>query len=183
MKKWIACVLIVALSCSLFGCLAKMTAVENFLVAAGKMDPAAMRAELMPDEKTGSLYRKLQDADLTEEALTVLRDLYALVQYTMGETSAESNGEKTVTVTMRVPDMERIRSLVLAETLVSGNSAAKILGDMLAEGKIAQNMMKEYAVSVKMTESDGAWKIPYGDKENAEFAKALSLAEMMDLVN
>jgi hypothetical protein len=44
-------------------------------------------------------------------------------------------------------------------------------------------MMKEYTVSVKMTESDGVWKIPYGDKENVDFVKALALAEMIDFMN
>ena len=182
MKKWIACILIVAVCCSLFGCLAGTTAVESFLLATGKMDLSTMRAALVPDETTGSLYRKLQNTGLTDDAMTVLRDLYGLVRYTMGEVSAESKGEKTVTVTMQAPEMERIRSLISAELLVSGDSPEKILGDMLAEGTISRNMMKEYTVSVKMTESDGVWKIPYGDKANADFAKALALAEMIDFM-
>lgn len=182
MKKWIACILIVTVCCSLFGCLAGMTAVESFLVATGKMDLTAMRAELVPDETTGSLYRKLQNTALTDGTITVLRDLYALVHYTIGEVSAESNGEKTVSVALRVPDMERIRSLVSAELLVSGDSAEKILGNMIAAGTISQNMMKEYTISVKMTKSDSVWKIPYGDKANADLAKALALAEMIDFM-
>ena len=101
----------------------------------------------------------------------------------MGEISSDTVGEKTVSVTVRAPDMEKIRSLITAELLVSGKSSEKALGDMLAEGKISRNMMKEYNVSVKMEESDGEWKIPYGDKANAEFVKALALAEMMDLMN
>ena len=182
MKKWIACILIVALSCSLFGCISKMTAVENFLLATVKMDLPAMQAEMVPDESAGSVYMKLQNADLSDESLTALRGLYSLVQYTIGETSSEG-AEKYVSVTVKAPDMERIRSLAAAQILVSGNSADELIGDMLEDGSISGNMMKEYSVSVKMTETDGEWKIPYGDKANAEFAKILSLAEMIDFLN
>ena len=183
MKKWIACILVVVLSFSLFGCVSKMTAVENFLLATVKMDPDAMQAEMVPDESAGSVYMKLQNADLSDEALTALRGLYALVQYKVGEISSEGTGEKYVSVTVKVPDMERIRSLAAAQILVSGNSADEVIGEMLEDGSISQNMMKEYSVSVKMTETDGEWKIPYGDKANAEFAKILSLAEMIDFLN
>ena len=183
MKKWIACILVIALSLSLFGCLAKMTAVESFLLAMKKMDLVAMRAELVPDEKMGSLYTKLQETDLDEETLNVLIRFYSLAQYTVGEASSVGVGEQKVTVTLKVPDVERILSLVKAQTLVSGDSAASILEDMLEDGSISKSMMKDYSLSVKMTETDGAWKIPYGDKENADFVKALSLTEMLDFIN
>ncbi len=181
MKKTVAFLLIVAISCLMFGCLEKMTPVENFLLATGKMDFSAMRGELIPDEATGSLYRKLEQADPDEEALQVLRDLYSLVQYQIGESSSDGK-KKTVSLTLKVPDMERIRSLATAQTLVSGDSAAAVVGEMLADGSVAKNMMKEYSLSVTMTETDGAFKIPYGDKENADFAKALSIAEMIDFL-
>lgn len=183
MKKWIACMLVLAVCCSLFGCLAKTTAVERFLAATVKMDLSAMRAELIPDETTGSFYRKLQNASLRDEAVSALRDLYALVQYTIGETTTQNGGKQTVAVTLKAPDMERIRSLIDAQMMVSGDSPEKILGDMLEDGQISGNMMKEYTVSVTMTESDGDWKIPWGDKENADFAKALSLGEMIDFMD
>ena len=160
-----------------------MTAVENFLSATVKMDLSAMQAEMIPDESAGSVYMKLKNADLSDEALTALRGLYSLVQYKIGETSSADTGEKYVSVTLKAPDMERIRSLAEAQTLVSGYSADEVIVGMLEDGSIAGNMMKEYAVSVKMTETDGAWKIPYGDKANAELAKILSLAEMIDFVN
>lgn len=183
MKKWIACILVIAFSCSLFGCLAKMTAVESFLLATGKMDFAAMRAELVPDEKAGSMYTKLQKVNLDEETLGVLTEFYSLMQYTIGESSSEAAGEQTVAITLKVPDVERILSLAKAQILVSGDSAASILEDMLSDGSISKSMMKDYSLSVKMTETDGGWKIPYGDKENADFVKALSLAEMLDFIN
>jgi hypothetical protein len=183
MKKTIAFVLILALCAAFSGCMAKMTPTESFLLATRKMDLAAMRAELTADEKAGSLYTKLQNADLDEETLTALRDLYSLVQYTMGEVSSVGKGEQTVSLTLRVPDMERIRSLVTSQVLVLGASPESILEGMLADGSVSKNMMKEYSVSVRMTEVDGEWKIPYGDRENADFVKALSVAEMIDFLN
>ena len=95
----------------------------------------------------------------------------------------ENAGEQTVEITLKVPDFERILSLAKAQILVSGDSAASILEDMLSDGSISKSMMKDYSLSVKMTETDGDWKIPYGDKENADFVKALSLAEMLDFIN
>ena len=181
MKKTIALVLIVALCCPMFGCSGKMTPVENFLLATKKMDFAAMKAEVLPDETLGSFYLKLQRASsLSEDSLRVLRDLYSLVQYTMGEISSEEGGEKTVSVTLKIPDMERIRTLSEAQILVSGDSAEDVVEDMLANGSVSKSMMKEYTFAVKITEADGGWKIPFGDKANAAFAEALALAEMID---
>ena len=181
MKKIMALLLIAGICCSLFGCVGKMTPVENFLLAVKKMDLAAMKTELTPDETTGSFYLKLQSLRASDaESLRVIRDLYALVQYTMGETAAAQNGAKTVSVTLKVPDMERIRSLAEAQNLVSGDSTEKIVGDMIANGSVTKSMMKEYSFAVKITETDGVWRIPYGDKENAAFAEALALADMID---
>lgn len=182
MKKTIALILIVAIGCSLTGCFQQMTPVENFLLAIKKMDLAAMRAEMVPDETAGSAYRKLGNADLNEESLQALGELYSLVQYKMGEVSSDGD-VKTVSVTLKVPDMERIRSLAMTQILVSGDTAATVIGGMLADGSVSQNMMKEYTLSVKMTETDGVFKIPYGDKENAAFAKALAIAEMIDFLS
>ena len=181
MKKIIAFVLIIAIGCSMAGCLGEMTAVENFLLATVKMDVAAMRAELVPDETTGSFYRKLKNADPGEESMRVLRDLYSLVQYTMGEVSSEG-GVKTVSVTLKVPDMEWIRSSAKAQILATSDSADVVIGKMIADGSISKNRIKEYQLSVKMTETDGKWKIPYGDKENEDFVKALAIAEMIDFL-
>ena len=79
--------------------------------------------------------------------------------------------------------MQRIRSLAEAQVLVSGDSAADVVGEMVADGSVGKNMMKEYSLSVKMTETDGMLKIPCGDTENADFVKALALAEMIDFIN
>ena len=184
MKKWIACILIVAMSCSLFGCLAKMTPVENFLLATMKMDFTSMQNEIVPDEKMGSFYLKLQNWKQTdEEAVRVLKELYSVVKYTMGETVSVSETEQRVSLTLRVPDMEKIRSLANAQVLVSGDSAYAVVGNMIASGSISDSMIKEYALSVKITKTESGWKIPYGDKENADFVKALALAEMIDFMN
>lgn len=184
MKKWIACLLIVAMSCSLFGCLAKMTPVENFLLATMKMDFMAMQNEIAPDEKTGSFYLKLQNLKQPDEdAVRVLKELYSFVKYTMGETVSVSANEQTVSLTLKVPDMEKIRTMANAQVLVSGNAAHEIVGNMIASGLISDSVIKEYSVSVKITKTDSGWKIPYGDKENADFVKALALAEMIGFMN
>ena len=184
MKKWIACLLIVAMSCSLFGCFAKMTPVENFLLATAKMDFTSMQNEIVPDEKMGSFYLKLQNLKQPdEEAVRVLKELYSFVKYTMGETVSVSETEQKVSVTLKVPDMEKIRSLANAQILVSGDSAYAVVGNMIEKGSISDSMIKEYSFSVKVTKTENGWKIPYGDKENADFVQALALAEMIDFMN
>lgn len=184
MKKWIACILVVVMSCSLFGCLAKMTPVENFLLATVKMDFTSMQNEIVPDEKVGSFYLKLQNLkQMDEEALHVLRALYSLAEYKMGETVSVSESEQKVAVTLKVPDMERIRSLAKAQMLVSGNSAGETLNRMISDGTVSESIIKEYSLSVKITKTESGWKIPYGDKENVDFVKALALAEMIDFMN
>jgi hypothetical protein len=183
MKKMIAFILTAAICCSLFGCLAKMTAVEDFLLAIKKMDTEAMCAEMVADETSGSLYRTLKNAKPEADALSVLTELYGLMQYTIGTVSDGEGGAKTVSLTLKLPDMQRIRSLAEAQVLVSGDSAADGVGEMIADGSVGKNMMKEYSVSVKMTEADGVLKIPCGDKENADLVKALALAEMIDFIN
>ena len=182
MKKTIAFVLIVAISCSLFGCMAKMTPVENFLLATKKMDIASMRAEIVPDETVGSLARKLENADIDEESLQALKAIYALVQYTVGEISTEGNVKK-VAVTLKAPDMERIRALTSTQILVSGDTASAVIGEMVEDGSVSKSMMKEYSVSVKMIQTDGVWLIPCGDKENADFVNALAIAEMIEFLS
>lgn len=183
MKKMIALILTVAIGCLLFGCLPKMTATENFLLAIRKMDMNAMCAEMVVDESSGSLYRKLKHTELKADAASVLTELYGLMQYTIGTVSDGENGSKTVALTLKLPDMQRIRSLAEAQVLVSGDSASSVVGDMIADGSVSKNMMKEYSLSVKMTQTDGTWKISCGDKENADFVKALSLGEMIDFIN
>ena len=184
MKKWIACILIVAMSCSLFGCLAKMTPVENFLLATVKMDFASMQNEIVPDEKMGSFYLKLRNLKQTdEEAVRVLKELYSFVKYTIGETVSVGENEQKVSLTLKVPDMEKIRSLANAQILVSGDSAYVVVSNMIANGSISDSLVKEYSFSVKITKTENGWKIPYGDKENADFVKALALAEMIDFMN
>lgn len=182
MKKMIAFVLVVAISCSLFGCIAKMTPVENFLLATKEMDIASMRAELVPDETVGSLYRKLEQANPNEESLQTLRALYALVQYTIGEVSDEGDA-KTVSVTLKAPDMERIRVLTSTQILVSGDTASAVIEEMIADGSVSKSMMKEYSLSVKMIQTDGVWAIPCGDKENADFVSALAIADMIEFLS
>ena len=183
MKKLVAFILVICLACALFGCAATMTPVENFLVATEKMDFSAMKAELVPDERVGSFYLKLKNMNpLTEGSVEALKSLYGYMEYTMGETSPAENGAKTVSVKIKIPDVERILTLAKAQLLVSGESAESIIMAMIDDGSV-KNTLKEATFTVKMTETDGVWKIPYGDKENADFVKALSLAEMIDFMD
>ncbi len=179
MKKIVAFFFAVCMIVSFAGCSGKMTSAEKFLLAVKKMDFSAMKNELVPDEKLGSLYLKL-DAVPQEDTLLTLRNLYALVHYTVGEVSEAQRGVQTVSITLKVPDMERICNLARVDVMASANSAEKIIGDMIADGSITQSMMLENTFSVKMTEENGVWEIPYGDKENEAFAQALAIEDMID---
>ena len=178
MKRILALFLAVCTLVLFSGCAGKMTSAENFLLAVKKMDMTAMKNELVPDEKLGSLYLKLDSAP-QEESLSALRELYALMHYTMGEISENGNGVKTARVTLKTPDVERICSLVKVQAMVNADSAEKIVTDMIADGSVAGTMMLEKTVTVKMTEENGVWKIPYGDKENEAFADALAIGDMI----
>ena len=183
MKKMLALVLVLCMCSALFGCASAMTPAEKFLMAVRKADFSAMKAELVSDEKVGSFYLKLQNMSaLNEEATAALVDLYSLMEYTIEETSSEKDGVKTAAVKIKIPDMARILSLAEAQMFVSAASPAAIIGEMISNGSV-QKTMKELSFTVKMTQTDGAWKIPYGDKENAELVKALALAELIDFMD
>jgi hypothetical protein len=79
--------------------------------------------------------------------------------------------------------MEKIRTLANAQILVSGHDAHTVVGNMIESGLISDGAIKEYSFSVKITKTESGWKIPYGDKENVDFVKALALAEMIDFMN
>ena len=141
-----------------------------------------MKNELVPDESIGSLYRKLQNtSDIGEDSLRVLRDLYSMITYTVGESSESENGIKTVQITMKIPDMERIRSHVQTKILVSADSAETIVGNMIADGSIAKGWMSEHTFSVELKETDGVFKIDYDSKANAQWKEALAIEKMIDL--
>ena len=179
MKKIIVFLLTLSILFTLVGCSGNMTSAERFLLAVKKMDFSAMKNELLPDQKVGSLYLKLDSAP-AEDSLLTLRNLYALVKYTVGEISEESNGVQTVEITLKVPDMERICSLAKVHAMGSGESAETIVGNMIADGSVTQGMMLEKTVSVKMVAEDGICKIPYANTENKAFAEALAIEAMID---
>ena len=180
MKKIIALVLAVWMVFSLTGCSENMTSAERFLLAVKQMDFTAMKNELIPETKLGSLYVKLDSGlSLEEESMRALCDLYALVRYSVGEITEESGKEKTVEITLKLPDMQRIRDQVKAKVMVSAETAEKIVGDMLADGTIEKTLIQESTFSVKMIRTDdGEWKIPY--EENKNFAEALAIENMID---
>ena len=179
MKKIIAFMLAVCVLFSLTGCSGSMTSAERFLLAVKKMDFAAMKNELIPDEAFGSFYLKL-DADLEEDSVLVLRNLYALAQYSIGEISEENANEKTVEITLKTPDVKRICDQVRAKVMASADSAEQIVGEMIADGSVGKTMMTEGTFTVKMKKTDGQWKIPFEDEANQAFAEALAIDDMMD---
>ena len=177
MKKIIALLLAVWMLFSLTGCSESMTSAERFLLAVKKMDFEAMKTELVPDQKLGSLYLKL-DSNVDEAALSALRNLYALAQYTIGEISEESSAEKTVEITLKVPDMERIREQARAKAMASSDTAETVVGDMIADGSVSKTMIVECKISVKMVKTEDGWKIPYA--ENKDLAQALAIENMIE---
>ena len=179
MKKIIAFMLAVCVLFSLTGCSGTMTSAERFLVAVKKMDFAAMKNELVPDETFDSLYLKL-DTKLEEDTVLALRNLYNLVQYSIGEISEEQADEKTVEITLKVPDMKRICDQTKAKVMATANTAENIVGNMIADGSIAKTMMTENTFTVKLKKTDGEWKIPFEDAENKAFAEALVIDDMMN---
>lgn len=179
MKKIIAFALAVCVLFSLTGCSESMTSAERFLLAVKKMDFAAMKTELVADETFGSFYLKL-DTKPEEDSLLTLRNLYALVQYSIGEISEETADEKTVEITLKALDVKRICDQVRAKVMASAKTAEQIVGEMIADGSVAKTMMTESTFSVKMKKMDGEWKIPFEDAENKAFAEALAIDDMMD---
>ena len=181
MKKIVSLLLLAALAVTLFGCSEMMTSAENFLIAVKKMDFEAMKKELYPDDRAGSLHLQLDNyADsLTSEDMETLKALYSLTQYTMGEESAAEKGVKTVSVTLKYPDVARIKSLADTKIMVSAESASKTVSDMIADGSIAKSYMTEKTISVKMVEKDGVWLLPYTESDNAALVSALLLSEML----
>jgi hypothetical protein len=179
MKKIIAFMLAVCVLFSLTGCSGSMTSAERFLLAVKKMDFAAMKNELVPDETFGSFYLKL-DTKPEEDSVLALRNLYALIQYSIGEISEENADEKTVEVTLKTLDAKRICDQTRAKVMASAKSAEQIVGEMISDGSVAKTMMTEGTFTVKMKKTDGEWKIPFEDAENKAFAEALAIDDMID---
>lgn len=180
MKRLLSVCLILCFVVSFSACGAKMTPVEEALIAVKSMDAEAFSVCMTSDSEMAlSRIVGMVKADITEEERATLQSLYGLIRYTMGEESEEMGGVKTVKVTVKLPDMARVRTLAEKKILVSAETANAVVSEMLASGEIEGNYMLEAVWEVKMTEEDGKWLIPYTDKANDAFVSGLYLSEML----
>jgi hypothetical protein len=155
-----------------------MSPVENALIAVKNMDVEAFCSCMTSDSAT--MLSRITSAvgGLGDEERDTLKSLYGLIRYTMGEESAEKDGTKTVSVTVKIPDMARIRTLAEKKILVSAEPANAVISEMLTSGEIEGYYMLDMTLEIALKEEDGKWLIPYTTKANADFVDALYLAEM-----
>lgn len=180
MKRLLSVCLVLCFVVSFSACGAKMTPVEEALIAVKALDAEAFSACMTSDSETAlSRIVSTVKTDISEEERATLQSLYGLIRYTMGEESEAMNGAKTVKVTVKLPDMARVRTLAEKKILVSAETANAVVSEMLTSGEIEQNYMLETVWEIKMTEEDGKWLIPYTDHANDAFASGLYLLEML----
>lgn len=156
-----------------------MSPVENALIAVKSMDINAFASCMTADSET-SLSRIVAsfDSDLSEEEKETMKKLYGLIRYTMGEETSVSEDTKTITVSVKIPDMARVRTLAEKKILVSAETANDVLSAMLENGEIASYYMLDVTWQIVMKKKDGKWRISYADKANEPFVSALYLTEM-----
>ncbi len=129
------------------------------------------------DAQTVSRLTEL-DARLSAQERSALSRLYGMIHYTVGET-AEGIESMTVQLELTIPDLSRIHAIADKTLLVTAQTAEAVILEMLESGDIEKNYMKKCSVAVWMTKEDGAWKLMYGAKENADLRGALYLSEML----
>ena len=179
MKKIVSFVLLAAVIFVFVGCSGGMSPVEEALLAVRKVDIAALEKLLTPETRAVTDSMREYDKMLDTERQDVLLSLYALLEYTMGEESALDNGVKTVSVTVRAPDMARIRALAEKRVLASGEAVYEAVDAMLRDGSVAKSYMVERTLAVRLEQRDGAWRIPYSEAANGAPLEMLSLSEML----
>ena len=178
LKRLLSLCLVLCLTVSLFACADGMSPVENALIAVKSMDMKTFSSCMTSDSEM--MLSRIADAlaSETDEERETMKSLYGLIRYTMGEESAEKNGEKTIAVTVKIPDMARIRTLAEKKILVSAETANAVISEMLTSGEIEGYYMLDMTWQITVREEDGKWLIPYNDKVNADFVNALYLVEM-----
>lgn len=179
LKRLISFCLILCLSLGFSACSQDMSPVENALIAVKNMDVNAF-ASCMTSDSEASLSRIVTsfETGLAEEEKETMKNLYSLIRYTMGEEVALSEDTKTITVSVKIPDMARVRTLTEKKILVSAETANEVVSDMLESGEIAGYYMLDATWQIMMKKEDGKWKLSYADKANETFVSALYLAEM-----
>ena len=179
MKRLIAFSLILCLALVFSACSNEMSPVENALIAVKGMDVNAF-ASYMTSDSEAALSRIVTsfETGLTAEEKETMKDLYSLIRYTMGEEVSLSEDTKTVTVSVKIPDMARVRTLTEKKILVSAETANDVISGMLESGEIAGYYMLDATWQIVMKKEDGNWRISYADKANESFVSALHLTEM-----
>ena len=179
LKRLIAFSLILCLALFFSACSNEMSPVENALIAVKGMDVNAFASYMMSDSEA-ALSRIVTsfETGLTAEEKETMKDLYSLIRYTMGEEVSLSEDTKTVTVSVKIPDMARVRTLTEKKILVSAETANDVISGMLESGEIAGYYMLDATWQITMKKEDGKWKISYADKANEPFVSTLYLAEM-----
>ena len=178
MKKIVSLILLLSMLVILTCCSGGATPVEDFLLAAGKMDIVKMEA-LMTSDSAAMAARIKEYADsLDSESRTVLVSLYSKLRYTISKETETETGTKTVLVELTIPDMAAVKAFA-AKMAVSGESAHEIVEMMINDGTVSGSYMTEKKITVLMKSEDGNWRIPYSESENGELVTALSLVEML----
>ena len=179
MKKLLSFILLLSMALLFVCCSGGTSPAEAFLLAARKMEFDTME-NLMASE-TVSLAREMKESydALTSEEQTVLSSLYSHLQYTMEEESEPKDGVKTVSVHLTMPDISKIIENAEAEILVSGNSADKIIKQMLDSGVIAESCMTERTIHIELKQENDKWLLPYSETANPELLQMLALNDIL----
>ncbi len=179
MKKFLSLCLIVCIVFSMSACGTEMSPAENALIAVKALEMEDFFDCMTSNADTASVRIQSLYASLEESEKISLRSLYALLQYTIGEETEETGDAKTISVTVKHPDMDRIKTLAEKKLLVSAETAQKVISDMMESGEISGYYMAEETFELLLKKEDGKWKLSYADKANETFFEMLYLTEMI----
>ncbi len=157
-------------------CMETMNPAENALIAVKSLDIDAFYGYMTSDADSMRVCDAYEKLSQTERE--TLKTLYGLIQYTVVKESAVSNGMKTVEMTIKHPDMERVRTLADKKILVSAETAEAVILTMLESDEIAGHYMLSESFEIVLKEENGKWKVAYQEKENQAFLEMFYLSEM-----
>ncbi|MBQ9748244.1 MAG: hypothetical protein IJV98_05615 [Clostridia bacterium] len=157
------------------GCTERMSAAESALIAVKEMDLAALSSCVTPETQAQitRMQRTYEGLDETERA-TLVR-LYAQIRYTIVGTTDTADGGRTVTVTAKLPDMSRVRTLANAQ-IVFGKTANESVTEILDGGKAD---VRDVTWEIVLAKHDGEWLVCYDEKINGAWIADLGLTEML----
>ncbi len=180
MKRILSVCLFLCLIVSFSACSSQMNPAENAIIAVKNMDMDAFSSCMTSDSEAAvTRIVGIFETDIDADERETMKTLYGLIRYTMGEESDAVNGEKTVRMDVKIPDMARVRTLAEKKILVSAETANAVVSEMFASGEIASHYMLEISWQITLREEDGEWRIAYSDKANEAFVNDLYLLEML----